>query len=89
MTKLTAGQTVHRAGHIEREQQSVGQENPQRQVNQVNLQGRDLEDDGNSCPILGLSFLLWTSRGFVRAVDSNCLPWSPGVPQGLLQEGAG
>ena len=29
--------------------------------------GRDLRDDKKSCPILGLSFLLWMSRRFVSS----------------------
>lgn len=42
----------------------------------MNLKGRDL-----LLPHLGLRVLLWTVRGFVRAEDSNYLPWSPIVPQ--------
>lgn len=54
---------------------------PRDEETRVNLKGRDLEDDEASCPILGLGFLLWTVRGFVRAEDSMYLLWSPTVPQ--------
>lgn len=55
----------------------------------MSREGRHLRDDKKSCPILGLSFLLWMSRRFVssgpKPLESSC---SPEAPQGLLQQGA-